>query len=340
MNTKTAVAVVIILIAVGAVSSVATYYLTLPPPPKKLDKVILALGWTAYGENALIYPGIEFGYYEDEGILLTVVRGYGAGDTINKVGTGTATFGWTGISSLPVHRALGVEVTAVGVGMHRNPDGIIAPAANGITTPKDLEGRKLIGSVGQTTYVLFPAFADKNGIDVGTIEFVEVSPPLQVSTLQSGQGDAICSYYSSFMGFAATQTPPIEVSILRYADFGMEWYGTGFIASDELIRDNPDLIRRFLRATYKSYDYAIEHPDESLDFFLRYWPELSKDRERLTLLDTIDLNAEVIDAGMKGLDFGKFDPDKVKFMNDVVVEFMGVENPEPWENLYTNEFLE
>src|SRR5699024_2664372 len=57
------------------------------------ETVTLSLEWLISGRHVGFYVALENGYYEDQGLDVTIKRGYGSGDTVKRVATGRAVFG-------------------------------------------------------------------------------------------------------------------------------------------------------------------------------------------------------------------------------------------------------
>ena len=131
-----------------------------------LDKVTYQLGWIPTGEYAPYFAGVEKGFYKDEGIELVMSRGFGSGDTVKKVAGGGAMLGEADISTVmlaairekaPV-KCLMSEYT-------QSPHSIFVLESSGIKSVKDLAGKKIATSPGNSHQVYFPLLARLEGID-------------------------------------------------------------------------------------------------------------------------------------------------------------------------------
>jgi NitT/TauT family transport system substrate-binding protein len=138
----------------------------------------------------------------------------------------------------------------------------------------------------------------------------------------------------------AAEKEGIEVHHIMFSDFGWQMYHMGIVASDGMIGENPDLIRRFLEATYKGVEYAFEHPEEAAQMTRKYWPELDEtDAIESTLIVKEKLVAPALDAGKTGVAIGEMDPEKVQKTYDAMYEFFEPVSTIPVEDIYTNEFV-
>jgi NitT/TauT family transport system substrate-binding protein len=329
---------IILIVLVGVVSSVGTYYLTLPPAQKKLDKVIIATGWVIIGSDAPLFAALENGFYEENGISATILRGYGSADTARRVATGRADFGQVDLSALIPVRGEGLPIKAISVAYAENPLVVYSLKSKGITEPKDLEGLIVGGAPGAAHTLLFPTFLQIHDVDINTIEYVHISTALHLQSLLSDQVDAMSSMVTAYPDWQLTAKE--EGLEITYMPFGFDMYGQMLTASDDTINNNPDLVRRFMEATYKGYEWAMDNRAEAVDIILKYNPELDsvKTRGRLDLLFDVLMEPQ-IGAGKSGTELGIMDPTIMEESYNLIDQYYEISEPYPVEDLYTNEFL-
>jgi len=220
-------------------------------------KVTLLLNWVPYGEHAPFYYGVEKGFYADEGIDLEIKPGGGSGKTVQAVDAGQAEFGWADTPPLLKCIATGMKVKSLGVFLQKGPSSVEFFADKGITKPADLKGKSIGGTPGDALYATFPAWLKANGMQPSDVKIVNFDPAGKIAALATGKVDAI-------MGFFHDQAPTIEaktgkkVQYLLYADTGLNLLGTGIVTSDDTIKKDPDLVRKFVRATQKSWSEATK----------------------------------------------------------------------------------
>lgn len=64
-----------------------------------------------------------------------------------------------------------------------------------------------------------------------------------------------------------------EINEIQLSNYGIEVYGIALITNENLIKEKPDLVKRFVAATIKSWNYAISHPEEAVDALIEVYPE-------------------------------------------------------------------
>jgi NitT/TauT family transport system substrate-binding protein len=326
----TAISVILIL-AVGISSSAFTWYFTRPPPPKQFDKVIVALPWIPSGSYSPFYVGLDKGYYEDEGIIITIQRGFGSSDTCVKVDTGRVDFGYVAFDAFIKLRGEGSTVTAIGLNTERFGGAILLRKELGVTEPKDLEGLKLGTTAGSSGFAIWPGFAQLTGLDTEKVELSMHTPASQNQLIVSGQVDGLIT---SSMGGVIIESLGQPLDYMMFWDYGIQLYGYGLITSEEMIEENPDLVKRFVKATHESFKYAGENLEEAIDIIIKYNPELQKDLEIARYSHVRDI------MGMLPGVF-PFDPEIVQSSVNIASDIMGgFSTTVIAEDIFTNEFTE
>ena len=130
------------------------------------DEVTLALDWIVNGTHAGYFVAQDKGYYADNNVAVTIVRGYGSGDTIKRLASGRATFAVADMGALVGARANeDVPVKAIATIYGKAALGMLYLQESGIKGPRDLEGRTLGRSAAGATVIMLPGFLKANGVD-------------------------------------------------------------------------------------------------------------------------------------------------------------------------------
>jgi NitT/TauT family transport system substrate-binding protein len=228
-----------------------------PAKTQELKKVTLTLNWVPYGEHAPFYYGLKKGYYKAEGIDLEIKPGTGSAATIQQVAQKNTAFGWADTPPLLKGVGTGMKVKSLGVFLQKGPSSIESLADKGISKPSDLKGKTVGGTPGDALYATFPAWLKANGMQPSDVKVVNVDAAAKIPALAEGRVDAI-------MGFFHDQGPTIEaktgkkVNYILWAETGLNMLGTGPVVNDETLQKDPDLARKFVKATQKSWAEAAK----------------------------------------------------------------------------------
>jgi NitT/TauT family transport system substrate-binding protein len=234
------------------------------------DAVIMRLNFSPWGMHAPYFGGRDQGFYRDEGIELEM-RAPSAGQQGELlVGTGREQFGITNADSFIKARASGVPVIAIMADEPDNPYSVISLKKSGIDSPERLKGKKMAWFQALVPGLLDPVIK-AGGLTRGDVQLVTVARGAEVQMLAAGQVDALFGY--SFGQALTLEHRGFPVNVMPIRDYGVQFYGTVIYTGEALLRSNPDLVKRFLRATVKGFIYAHDHTEEAVKETLIYAPD-------------------------------------------------------------------
>jgi NitT/TauT family transport system substrate-binding protein len=287
--------------------------------------VKFALDFTIQGPQGIFLLANEKNYLQAEGIAMTIDRGFGSGDTVQKVAAGTYDMGFGDINSVIEFNARNPGKEVIGVAMIYNtpPHAIMSIKGKGINSPKDLAGKTLAAPAGDAARRLFPVYAKAIGIDASKVNFVNVDAPLREPTLARGQADAITGFeFTSVLNLKAASIKEEDVNVFMYSDFLPNLYGNAVIVTREYASKNPDTVKAVLRAFTKSWKDTIAKPDEAVAAILKRDPLLNPGLEKERLLRVLKRNIYVRDVELFG--FGAVRKDRIGGAIKLISEAFGL----------------
>src|SRR5262249_19292315 len=133
--------------------------------------------------------------FEKRGLNVTIDRGYGSTDTINKVANGVYDFGFAHPNLLLQYNKKNpdAKISMVLLVYDGSQSAIVARKAAGISTAKDLEGKKIGAAAGDNTRVMLPTYAHIAGFDASKVNWISVQPQIKESMLLRGDVDAVAT---------------------------------------------------------------------------------------------------------------------------------------------------
>jgi NitT/TauT family transport system substrate-binding protein len=297
------------------------------------EAVSLRLNWYLGGLHVPFYYGKEMGYFKQEGIDLTINEGRGSANTVQVVAAGSDTFGMADSSSLITTASKGADVKSVMSLLNSTGFSVVSLASSGIRKPKDLEGKSLAVSPGDPLGQLFRALAAHNKLDINTIKFVQVDPAAKVVSVLEKKVDALLGGADD--QFFLIKYKGVEPHALRYADHGANIVGMTIVTTGNLIKSKPDLVRRFVRASVRSWEEAKKNPQAAVDAAMKVKPDLN----RQSTLDQMMVDIELLDSanskGKVGLG-AQADWDQTI---SLLKQYRDLDTKEPWTTFHTNEFV-
>jgi NitT/TauT family transport system substrate-binding protein len=268
------------------------------------DKVKFTLDWKFEGNAAPFLLAQDNGYFAAEGLDVTIDSGNGSAGAVTRVASGAYDIGFADLNSLVEFDANNADraIKAFFIVYDEPPFALFTLKKSGITKPKDFEGRTLGAPVFDAPRKLFPAFARATGVAAGAVKWESMDPPLREPMLVRGQVDAISGFYfTSLLNLKAQGVKLDDLTVFKYSDYGMAFYGNGLIASPALMQNNPDLLKRFARAVVKGWRDAIKNPAAAIEAVKKrdplIDPALETERLDMVVKDNV-LTAEVKANGM------------------------------------------
>jgi len=267
----------------------------------------MVLSWSFTGEESSLVLAQEGGYFKREGVTVQVDRGYGSGDTIAKVASGAYEFGLADVSAAMQFNARqgGTKIIDVFQFGDSAPLAILSLAESKISVPADLQGKKIASPPGDSTRLMFPAFALANKIDPASISWLDVSPQLRETMLVQKQADAISAQVTHVPALRRLIRPGQSISVMKYSDFGLNLYGHAIITTPEFAEKNGDAIRAVLRACVAALKKSIEDPSASIEALFKRDQLVDKSLEserQKTNLENVILTKHVLANGLSAVD--------------------------------------
>lgn len=302
-----------------------------PSDPSR--RIQLLLDWKAQMEHAGFFMALQKGYYRDAGLTVEILEGSGAPTTARLVGNGTYPLGVSSGSATVMARAKGIPVVSLAVLNQHSPVVVYSLKESKIQAPDDLIGKRIGVNIGGAKHREFQALLKKLGIpesDIRLMGMTEASP----APLLAGQVDAMLGY---------TEDQPVAVELrgrevvrIALSDYGIDLYSTNIIVNEAYLKKNPEVVRRFLHASIKGWEYAVAHADEAVAAYMAERPESDGAFNRANFRQLIPiLNSP--DVERMGL--GAQTADRWAHTQDVLLDLGMVERGVDVAELFTNEFL-
>jgi len=143
---------------------------------------------------------------------------------------------------------------------------IVSLKKNGISKPKDLEGKVLGAPAADGAYAQWPIFVQANKIDASKVKIENIGFPVREPMLAQGKVDAIAGFwFSSYMNLKANGVNGEDIVVLLMKDHGVDLYGNVIIANPDLMRFSPKAISGFVKATIRGIQDTIRDPEKAID---------------------------------------------------------------------------
>jgi len=298
------------------------------------DKVSLRLNWYLGGLHTPFHLGVERGYYRDEGIDLTINEGRGSVRSVQIIGALGDTFGMADAGSLMLGAAKGVPIKSVFSLLGSSDFAIISLDESGIRTPKDLEGKTVAVSPGDALTQQFPAVIEANGLNKDRIKLVFMDPPAKPVAVMEKKVDALLGGASD--QFWLIKYKGFNPRMIKFADVGVDTVGMTINAHVDTLKDHPDMVRRFVKATIRSWEAAKQDPAAAVRAALKVKPDLNASSTEDQLRTNLD---ELFSKNSKGQQVGYSSPEDWNHTLALMKKYRDMQTDLPATSFYTNDFM-
>lgn len=242
----------------------------LPQTNKPLDDVAVQLKWVHQAQFAGMYVAQEKGYYAQEGLRVAFLEGGQGIDNAQAVISGKAQLGVMAPEDVLISRSRRAPLQAVATIYRRSAVLFLALADSHITRPYDFPGKR-VASGGEGGGVRdfefqFHALVRKLGLDLSKIKVV----PYDSKYTAFIEGEVEVTAAFSTAGLILLRQRGLKLNLIWPGDYGIHFYSDTLVTTDDTIRDKPGLVTRFLRATLKGWQDAIQNYQEAVTITLPY----------------------------------------------------------------------
>jgi NitT/TauT family transport system substrate-binding protein len=315
-------------IAVAGIAGTSLVSAPVRAQEKPLTKVTFALDFIPLGRHAPWYAAIAEGFYKNEGLDVSIIPSQGTAQTIQAVEAGAAQIGFTDVPSLVLARANGAKLKMVAVNYEKAPYAIfsLSTGAN-VTTAKQLEGLTLGSGAGSFTPKVIAGFMAQQGLDPNKLTISNVAPPARATALLSGQVPAIEFFVMSKPGLeASAKEKGAELRTFLLADHGLKLYSNGIVATDDYLGKNADVVKRFVRASLKGWQFALHNPEKAAQDQIKFVPSLNP---QTTVAELGVVKGLAVTPATEKNGLGSFDPAEMKASLEFIVKYVGLSGQAP-----------
>lgn len=319
----------------GAAATVLGATLAAPRLARAADKVTFRLNWVIYGFHTPFFLGLERGYYRDEGIDLTIGEGQGSVRAVQTVGAKGDDFGLSDGGSIIAGASKGAPVRAVVGITNSSPYAVSVRADTGIKTLKGLEGTTIASAPGEAGLQLFPGLLKRNGVDPEKVKILRLEGAGKMVAVAEKRAEGLMTGLDN----QALTLPRQGVELVNfgYAANGFNTVGLAVHTNTDTLKERPEVVRRFVAATIRSFDAAIKEPAAAIEAGIKVKPDMAQDR---------DLAMEQLKVGIglmrskatEGMPLGRFADQDWSDTLAAMKEFQALETTMQPGDFFTNDY--
>ena len=246
--------------------------------PKSARKITFCLDYTPNTNHTGIYVAQAKGYFKDEGLTVKVVQP-ADGTAEAMIGSGQAQMGvsYQDYIANALSSKNPVAIEAVAAIIQHNTSGIMSRKADGITSAKKMEGHTYATWSMPVEQATIKQVMESDGGDFDKLKMVPYEVDDEVAGLKANMFDCVWVYEGWAVQNAKVQHYDVNYFSFVSMDKVFDFYTPVIAANDDFAKKYPDVVKAFVRAAKRGYEYAIKHPKAAGDILLDAAPELSAD---------------------------------------------------------------
>ncbi len=236
------------------------------------ERVNFRLDFRLVGYHLPFYWAKAKGYYEREGLVVDIKEGAGSGQTINLVVAKEADIGLADLMLMANGVSKGMQIKSVYGLIQVNPWAVISFQDAGIRTPQNLEGKSVAVIAANRT--LLDLLLRKNNVAADKITIRTVNVAVRNTIFAEGKADSFVSVAigtPTDLVVMAQEGKLKPLHFMHFSEFGVAPLGHGLLVHNDTLAKNPDMIRKFIRATNRGIEDTLKpaNVDEAIDIALR-----------------------------------------------------------------------
>ncbi len=294
-----------------------------------LTPVTLQSKWVVQAQFAGFYAAVDQGFYEDEGLDVTIKPGGPQIVPEQVVLGGQAEFGIDWLDNLLATRDQGEDIVNIAQVYTRSGMTEVTWKDTGLDDIKKLRGKKVGVWINGNEHKLFAALT-KNGIDPQ--EDVEViAQPFSMELLLNREVDAAAAMtYNELAQVLEVENPDTgelytldELNVFRMSDLGTGALEDGIFVRGDWLEDeaNQDIAKRFLKASFRGWIFCRDNPDDCVDIVLENGPTLGAGHQAWQMNEVNDL------IWPAPLGLGVMDPESFEVTNQIATDYGIIKKP-------------
>jgi NitT/TauT family transport system substrate-binding protein len=272
------------------------------------------------------------GYFQQAGLTVNFATGRGGVDVAKQVGAGNVPLGGIVADAPIVVRQNGVPVKIVCLFGGKGFMQLVVRADSGIEKPADLKGKTItVMSFQDTTFYALLGLLASAGLTKDDVDIQSAGPV--------GVWQMVATGKSVGMAGVPDWIPPVEaagvaIKVIPTDEF-FPHMAQAIAASDQIIKDKPDMVRAFVKAALHGMKDIMDDPNAAATDFVKFVPEWTGKEDQVK--EAFAYYDKLIYPGQKEL--GAVDPERMAKLQDFYLKAGIIEKKSPVDDLFTNQFV-
>lgn len=227
-----------------------------------LERVRFMPHWVPQAQFAGFYMAQQKGLYLEQGLSVEVLAGGPGRDPIQGLVAGELDVGTTFLSTAIKERAEGAPVVNIGQIVQRSALLLVTRASSGIESPADMDGKVV---------TIWPFFdlQPRALFKKFNVKPILVPQLYSFNLFLRGGADVVSAmWYNEYHQLLNAGLNEDELRVFRYDEYGLNFPEDGIYCTENMLKDRPDVCRKFVQASIQGWLYAFEHQEETLNVIM------------------------------------------------------------------------
>lgn len=240
--------------------------------PEDLIETTIMLDWAPNTNHTGLYVALEEGYFQAEGLDVSIVNPSSQGTLEQLVATGNVDFGISHQEQVTTARISDLPVVSLATLIQHNTSGFASLKNKNIQSAKDFENKIYGGWDLPSETAILTALMEKENLDFSKLEMVNIGESDQLVALERDI-DLTWIFYG-WTGIQAEQrNQELNMIWLKDVDPALDYYTPVLITNESMIEQKPEIIEKLMKAVSAGYEFAIANPEKAADILIKHTPE-------------------------------------------------------------------
>ena len=303
-----------------------------------MTPVTLQLKWVPQAQFAGYFVALEKGYYKEEGLKVTIAPGGPDIVPEQQVANGAAQIGVDWVASLLPHQEQGMPLVEIAQIYQKSGLQLLTMKDSGIKSPADLAGKSVGNWMGGNEFELLALF-DKYKLDKNK-DFEFTKQAFTMDQFLTGELDAASVMtYNEYHVVLESGVPATDLNIIDMNEEGVAMLEDNLFANSEWLEDNKEVAAKFVKASIKGWQYAIENPEEAVDIIMAQVEDGSTTKEH-QLVMMKEVAKLVVPEGFDAANIGVIDEDMYQQTADIALKYGVIKKAADIKKSFTTEIMD
>ena len=232
--------------------------------------VVIGPKWVNQAQFAGIFSAIQEGFYKENGLSVSVKEFDFETSYLDDLLSGKTDFTIMSVEEFLTYVDQGKNITAVAAIYQVSPYALVSLKESGIKDPSDFVGKKL-GIKGEKLKeeLVYRLLMNSFGLKIEDSEIIKVGfENSELEDLKTNKIDVVDLYRTDQLYYFEKDN--IDYEIIYPDRYGINIYNDLIVTRNDIVQEDPELIKSFMSATIKGWEFAINNKSKAVEDTLKY----------------------------------------------------------------------